>query len=114
MAHSDPYRRKRGSHRSRSLLRRVGPPVLVLGIAAALDATTISAQAASQGACPAPVCITVGGHKDGYVGTGFAGFSYEKDRIGAGVFDPADTNLVNLFRLLGPSVLRVGGNLNDR
>jgi hypothetical protein len=47
------------------------------------------------------------------VGSDFAGFSYERDRIGAGVFDPNDTNLVNLFRLLGPSVLRVGGNLVD-
>jgi hypothetical protein len=48
------------------------------------------------------------------VGSDFAGFSYEKDRIGAGVFDPNDTNLVNLFRLLGPSSLRVGGNLVDK
>ncbi|WP_194898672.1 glycosyl hydrolase family protein [Catenulispora pinisilvae] len=50
----------------------------------------------------------------GTVGTGFAGFSYEKDRIGAGLFDAHDTALVNLFRLLGPSYLRIGGNEVDR
>lgn len=49
----------------------------------------------------------------GRVGTGFAGFSYEKDRVGADVFDVHDTALVKLFRRLGPSYLRVGGNLVD-
>ncbi|HZR42875.1 MAG TPA: hypothetical protein VFB12_22335 [Ktedonobacteraceae bacterium] len=60
-----------------------------------------------------PVTITVNALSNGNVGSGFAGFSYEKDRIGAGMFDVKDTNLVNLFRLLGPSVLRLGGNLVD-
>jgi hypothetical protein len=55
----------------------------------------------------------VGKASDGTVGAGFAGFSYEKDRIGAGMFNAGDTNMVNLFRLLGPSVLRIGGNLVD-
>ena len=48
------------------------------------------------------------------MGTGFAGFSYEKDRVGAGMFSVSNTKLVNLFRLLGPSVLRLGGNLVDK
>ncbi|MEV6609565.1 glycosyl hydrolase family 79 C-terminal domain-containing protein [Kutzneria sp. NPDC051319] len=60
-----------------------------------------------------PVTITVGQAVTGQSGPGFAGFSYEKDRIGAGMFDARDTNLVNLFRLLGPSTLRLGGNLVD-
>lgn len=59
------------------------------------------------------VTISVSSPSAGTVGPGFAGFSYEKDRIGAGMFDPKDTNLVNLFKRLGPSVLRVGGNLVD-
>jgi hypothetical protein len=60
-----------------------------------------------------PVTVTVSHSAAGHVGAGFAGFSYEKDRVGAGMFDPHDTALVNLFRLLGPSYLRVGGNLVD-
>ena len=60
------------------------------------------------------VTISVNSASAGNVGTGFAGFSYEKDRVGAGMFNVNNTRLVNLFRLLGPSVLRLGGNLVDK
>lgn len=66
-----------------------------------------SAQAAAS------ATVAVSSSSDGHVGQGFAGFSYEKDRVGAGMFDASDTDLVRLFRLLGPSVLRIGGNLVD-
>ncbi|AHH95700.1 glycosyl hydrolase family 79 C-terminal domain-containing protein [Kutzneria viridogrisea] len=65
---------------------------------------------AAQAAAPT---VTVNPAGSGHVGQGFAGFSYEKDRVGAGMFDAADADLVRLFRLLGPSVLRIGGNLVD-
>ena len=91
-----------------------------LCLAGALTAWATSAYAvapASSTATSTPaataVTITVSKTSSGAVGQGFAGFSYEKDRIGAGVFDASDTNLVNLFKLLGPSVIRIGGNLND-
>ncbi|OLB79167.1 MAG: hypothetical protein AUI14_11150 [Actinobacteria bacterium 13_2_20CM_2_71_6] len=71
----------------------------------------VSAYAAAK--APTAVTVTVSATSNGRVGTGFAGFSYEKDRVGAGMFDAGNTNLVNLFRLLGPSVLRLGGNLVD-
>ena len=60
-----------------------------------------------------PVTVSVSSTNGSQVGSGFAGFSYEKDRVGAGVFDANDSNLVALFKLLGPSVLRIGGNLVD-
>ncbi|HLZ56993.1 MAG TPA: malectin domain-containing carbohydrate-binding protein [Ktedonosporobacter sp.] len=60
-----------------------------------------------------PVTIMVNTASNGNAGTDFAGFSYEKDRVGAGMFDVNNTNLVNLFRRLGPSSLRLGGNLVD-
>jgi hypothetical protein len=59
------------------------------------------------------VTLSVGGPEGGYARAGFVGFSYEKDRLGAGVFDPANRALVGLFRRLGPGVLRVGANLVD-
>ena len=68
--------------------------------------------AAGHGAVPVTVVVNPG--SAGSVGAGFAGFSFEKDRVGAGMFDPHDTDLVNLFRLLGPGVLRIGGNLVDK
>jgi hypothetical protein len=74
----------------------------------------LSAAATSSAALPGTtVTVSFGGGAAGRVGPGFVGFSYEKDRLGAGLFDPGDRGLVNLFRMLGPSVLRVGGNLVD-
>jgi hypothetical protein len=72
--------------------------------------------AVATGSVRAPgtaVTLTVAPAAVGYVGPGFVGLSFEKDRLGAGVFDPGNTALVSLFRLLGPSVLRIGGNLVD-
>jgi hypothetical protein len=81
--------------------------VVTLALAVSSVAVTVSAYAATT------VKVTISASGNGKVGSGFAGFSYEKDRIGAGMFDANDTKLVNLFKLLGPSVLRLGGNLVD-
>jgi Glycosyl hydrolase family 79 C-terminal beta domain len=82
---------------------------LTLALAAASAYAAVSASAVTTS-----VTVTVSANTNNRViSAGFAGFSYEKDRIGAGMFDANDTKLVNLFRLLGPSVLRVGGNLVD-
>ena len=61
-----------------------------------------------------PVTVAVSPTNGSQVDSGFSGFSYEKDRIGAGLFDVNNTNLVRLFRLLGPNVIRIGGNEVDR
>jgi hypothetical protein len=75
-------------------------------------AVTCLAAPAAQAAAAAPA-VTVGQATSGHVGQDFAGFSYEKDRVGAGMFDAKDTDLVRLFRLLGPNSLRIGANLVD-
>jgi hypothetical protein len=82
----------------------------VLGVASLLAA---SGAAAAEPAAAVPVTVSISSASGGTVGTGFAGFSYEKDRIGVDVFDAHDANLVRLFRLLGPNVVRIGGNLVD-
>jgi hypothetical protein len=93
---------------------RMKKPAFLIILVALLIFTGISAFALSSTARAATtVTITVNSASNGSVGSGFAGFSYEKDRVGAGMFTTNNTNLVNLFRLLGPSVLRVGGNLVD-
>jgi hypothetical protein len=76
-------------------------------------AVTCLAAPAAQAATQARPTVTVGQAASGHVGHDFAGFSYEKDRVGAGMFDVKDTDLVRLFRLLGPSSLRIGANLVD-
>jgi len=88
----------------------------VAGVVLALSASVALFGGSAAFAAPlanTPVTVTVSAASSGTVNSGFAGFSYEKDRVGAGMFDASDTNLVNLFRLLGPSVLRIGGNLVD-
>lgn len=42
------------------------------------------------------------------------GFSFERNTLALPLFDDANTDLVALFRLLGPGVLRLGGNSVDR
>ncbi|GAB2831067.1 hypothetical protein [Lentzea nigeriaca] len=59
------------------------------------------------------VSVRVDPASTSHVGRDFAGFSYEKDRIGARMFNAHNADLVRLFRLLGPSLLRIGGNLVD-
>jgi hypothetical protein len=100
--------------RARSHPRRL----LAIGLVCALVGIPAAGHAAAgtRDAAPAAataVTVTVKHAVAGQVGAGFAGFSYEKDGVGAGLFDAGDTALVNLFRLLGPGSLRIGGNLVD-
>jgi hypothetical protein len=50
----------------------------------------------------------------GTIGAGFAGFSYEKAHLTDGFFSGGNAALIGIFKLLGPGVLRVGGNQVDR
>jgi len=51
--------------------------------------------------------------KAGTIGPGFAGLSYEKSHLNSGFFTPENAALIGLFKRLGPSVLRIGGNSVD-
>jgi hypothetical protein len=46
--------------------------------------------------------------------SGLAGFSYEKSKMESTLFRGDDDKLVSLFRLLGPGLLRIGGNSVDK
>jgi hypothetical protein len=97
------------AHRARAAWRWIARILAALIVLSGLT-LGVTAGAASPGQT---VRVVVDGSVIGRVGPGFVGFSYEKDRVGAGVFDPGNRALVSLFRLLGPSVLRIGGNLVD-
>jgi hypothetical protein len=61
-----------------------------------------------------PASITVDpSTKLGTIGAGFVGLSYEKSHLQDGLFRGDNAALVAMFDLLGPSVLRVGGNSVD-
>ncbi len=48
------------------------------------------------------------------IGAGVAGLSYEMDHLNDGFFEPTNTDLIGLFKRLGPSVLRIGANSVDK
>lgn len=58
--------------------------------------------------------LTVTANNAGSIGSGFAGLSYEKSALCEPLFAATNSDLVGLFQLLGPGVLRVGGNTVDQ
>jgi hypothetical protein len=57
--------------------------------------------------------LTVSTALAGAIGSAFAGLSYEKSALCEPLFTADNSDLIGLFKLLGPSVLRVGGNSVD-
>jgi uncharacterized protein (TIGR03437 family) len=62
----------------------------------------------------AAATVTVSSTVTGVIGPGFAGLSYEKSQMANPFFSPQNTNAIGLFRLIGPSLLRIGGNSVDK
>jgi hypothetical protein len=61
-----------------------------------------------------PIPIAVSGAREGLLGAGFAGLSYEKSSMSVPRFTADNVDLVGLFKLLGPSLLRLGGGSVDQ
>ena len=60
--------------------------------------------------------LSVTATSSGSIGSAFAGLSYEKSSLYENpyLFTGTNANLIALFKLIGPSVLRIGGNSVDR
>src|SRR5580658_1217369 len=58
--------------------------------------------------------VTVGSAVTGVIGPGFAGLSYEKSQMAKPFFSAQNTDAIGLFKLIGPSLLRIGGNSVDK
>lgn len=58
--------------------------------------------------------LTVTSTAAGSIGPAFAGLSYEKLTLNYGVFTSANTDLIGLFKRIGPNVLRIGGDSVDQ
>jgi hypothetical protein len=58
--------------------------------------------------------LSVSAAATGSIGAGFAGLSYEKSMLTGPLFSAANANLIGLFKLLGPGVLRIGGDSVDQ
>jgi len=57
--------------------------------------------------------LTVTDTVAGSIGSAFAGLSYEKSNLHELLFTASNSDLIGLFKRLGPSVLRIGGNSVD-
>lgn len=90
-------------------------------LAACRDGVSASAEApASSSTQPVPVgpltdaSLTVTTQGAGAIGPDFAGLSFEKNTVQSQLFTGSNSDLIALFRRLGPSLLRVGGDTVDR
>jgi len=80
-----------------------------------------TASGGSTGSQPAPSgpmtqgTISVGSSSGFSIGAEFAGLSYEKAALSSGsVFTGGNTNMIGMFKRLGTSLLRIGGNSVDQ
>jgi hypothetical protein len=58
--------------------------------------------------------VSVTATASGAIGTAFAGLSYEKSSLYESLFTASNSDLIGLFKRLGPSILRIGGNSVDK
>jgi uncharacterized protein (TIGR03437 family) len=75
---------------------------------------SLAAGTALRGATTSAATVTVTTKVLGAVGPGFAGLSYEKGQMANPFFSPLNANAIGLFKLIGPSLLRIGGNSVDK
>ncbi len=90
------------------------------GSSSSTSTTTTPPQNGNPQPTPSPpitsASLSVSATAAGSIGPAFAGLSYEKGSIieNPYLFTGSNSNLIALFKLLGPSVLRIGGNSVDR
>src|SRR5580658_4539092 len=58
--------------------------------------------------------LTITSAAAGSIGPAFAGLSYEKNKLSSPIFTASNSDLIALFKRIGPSVLRIGGNTVDQ
>jgi hypothetical protein len=58
--------------------------------------------------------VSISSTAAGTIGPAFAGLSYEKGAMAQPLFQSSNNDLVGLFKGLGPSLLRIGGNTVDQ
>jgi uncharacterized protein (TIGR03437 family) len=94
----------------RDILHRLA----ALGAGAALPRLPMRAAQPVPAGPQTAATVTVTNTVTGAIGPGFAGLSYEKGQMANPFFSPQNTDAIGLFRLIGPSLLRIGGNSVDK
>lgn len=81
--------------------------------AAAVSAPALQNPQPLPGGPTSNVLLSVGSSSIGQIPSRFIGLSYEKSMMTTRLLSPENVPLVNLLRLIGPGVLRIGGNAVD-
>jgi hypothetical protein len=105
------------AERRRDVLARLAGGVLLptLGACANHDGTNANAAGRRVDDRADTVTVVIDQSVEGPpIGSGYAGFSYEKTSLGSGFFTGSNQSLVRLFSRLGVGLLRLGGNSVDR
>jgi hypothetical protein len=102
--------------RRRALLRGIAGSLLLPPLASCANLDVSRKTAVGQGDDRAStVTLAIDQGTEGpVIGTGYAGFSYEKSHLTQGFFTATNQAVVRLLRRLGPGLLRLGGNSVDR
>jgi hypothetical protein len=109
--------------------RQILQSIAALSASAMLSGCTAALSNSSAAATPLPqvatdpqptpsgpltqATLSVSAAATGTIGAGFAGLSYEKSSLTEPLFTGSNSDLIGLFKLLGPSVLRIGGDSVD-
>jgi uncharacterized protein (TIGR03437 family) len=93
----------------REILHRLG----ALGAAAVLPKFLTGATQPVPSGPVTAATVTIGTTVTGVIGPAFAGLSYEKSHMANPFFSPQNADAIGLFELIGPSLLRIGGNSVD-
>jgi hypothetical protein len=107
----DPQRRGPQSAHTGPVSRRT-----ILRTRGALGATSVLPRtlAAAPQAATTTATVTITATATGAIGPAFAGLSYEKSQMANPFFSPSNAGAIGLFKLIGPSLLRIGGNSVDK
>jgi len=84
-----------------------------LGAGALLPRFLLATQPVPSGPQTAAT-VTVSTSLAGVIGPAFAGLSYEKSQMANPFFSPQNADAIGLFKLIGPGLLRIGGNSVDK
>lgn len=92
----------------------------ILGRLGAFGAGSMLPQVLTAATQPTPsgpvtaATVIVSATVTGVIGPGFAGLSYEKAQMANPFFSSQNADAIGLFKLIGPSLLRIGGNSVDK
>ena len=93
-------------------LGALGAGSFLLGCSGSSSPSPLPSQPVPSGPITAST-VSISSTQSGTMPPRFVGLSYEKSKLSQPLFSGSNANLIGLFKRLGPSLLRIGGNSVD-